>query len=132
MIFDCVRGQVQLCAGRLGGCLSEHQQGAGTGNPNTGGGAGSVIYLIEAGMRHVIGVRCLGRADAQRIEVRQNIADSFSAADCPGHAASLPAGKSRVDDVHFRTRSPRLAGPAASRAQTERGRHDDLGTVPSA
>jgi cation diffusion facilitator CzcD-associated flavoprotein CzcO len=48
--------------------------------PNTGGGAGSVIYMIEAGMRHVISaLDVLGQADAQRIEVRQKVADSFEA-----------------------------------------------------
>ena len=46
--------------------------------PNTGGGAGSVIYMIEAGMRHVISaLDAIGQADAQRIEIRRQAADSF-------------------------------------------------------
>ncbi|HKN43801.1 MAG TPA: 4-hydroxyacetophenone monooxygenase, partial [Propionibacteriaceae bacterium] len=46
--------------------------------PNTGGGAGSVIYMIEAGMRHVISaLDALGQADVQRIEIRRKAADSF-------------------------------------------------------
>jgi len=48
--------------------------------PNTGGGAGSVIYMIEAGMRHVISaLDTLEQADAGRIEIRQEVADSFDA-----------------------------------------------------
>ncbi len=48
--------------------------------PNTGGGAGSVIYMIEAGMRHVISaLDVLEQADARRIEIRQEVADSFDA-----------------------------------------------------
>jgi cation diffusion facilitator CzcD-associated flavoprotein CzcO len=46
--------------------------------PNTGGGAGSVLYMIDAGMRHVISaLEALGQADAQRIEIRRQAADSF-------------------------------------------------------
>ena len=46
--------------------------------PNTGGGAGSVVYMIEAGMRHVISaLDALRQADGQRIEIRQQAADSF-------------------------------------------------------
>ena len=48
--------------------------------PNTGGGAGSVIYTIEAAVRHVIAaLDALDRADAQRIEIRQQVADVFDA-----------------------------------------------------
>ena len=48
--------------------------------PNTGGGAGSVIYMIESGMRHVISaLDALEQADAQRIEIRQPAADAFDA-----------------------------------------------------
>ena len=48
--------------------------------PNTGGGAGSVIYTIEAAVRHVISaLDALERADAQRIEIRQQVADVFDA-----------------------------------------------------
>jgi hypothetical protein len=39
-----------------------------------------VIYMIEAGMRHVISaLDALGLADAQRIEIRQKVAGSFDA-----------------------------------------------------
>jgi cation diffusion facilitator CzcD-associated flavoprotein CzcO len=48
--------------------------------PNTGGGTGSVIYTIEAGMNHVISaLDALESSHAQRIEVRQEVADSFDA-----------------------------------------------------
>jgi hypothetical protein len=48
--------------------------------PNTGGGAGSVIYTIEVAVRHVISaLDALERADAQRIEIRQRVADVFHA-----------------------------------------------------
>jgi cation diffusion facilitator CzcD-associated flavoprotein CzcO len=48
--------------------------------PNTGGGTGSVIYMIEAGVSHVISaLNALGQADAQRIEVRPEAADAFDA-----------------------------------------------------
>jgi len=46
--------------------------------PNTNGGAGSVIYTNEAGVRHVIAVlEELERANATRIEVRPEAADAF-------------------------------------------------------
>jgi cation diffusion facilitator CzcD-associated flavoprotein CzcO len=46
--------------------------------PNTNGGTGSVIYTIEAGMRHVLGaLRELERAQARRIEIRPEVADRF-------------------------------------------------------
>ena len=46
--------------------------------PNTNGGTGSVISTIEAGMEHVVAaLRELDRADARRIEVRQEAADAF-------------------------------------------------------
>ena len=46
--------------------------------PNTNGGTGSVIYTIEAGVRHVIAaLRELERAHGQRIEVRRHAADAF-------------------------------------------------------
>jgi cation diffusion facilitator CzcD-associated flavoprotein CzcO len=48
--------------------------------PNTGGGTGSVIYTIEAGMSHVTSaLDALEHANGQRIEVRQEVADSFDA-----------------------------------------------------
>jgi cation diffusion facilitator CzcD-associated flavoprotein CzcO len=46
--------------------------------PNTNGGAGSVIYTVEAGMAHVIdALKALERARASRIEVRREAADAF-------------------------------------------------------
>jgi cation diffusion facilitator CzcD-associated flavoprotein CzcO len=46
--------------------------------PNTNGGTGSVIYTIEAGVRHVIAaLRELDRANARRIEVRRQAAEAF-------------------------------------------------------
>jgi cation diffusion facilitator CzcD-associated flavoprotein CzcO len=46
--------------------------------PNTNGGTGSVIYTLEAGIAHVIaGLRELGRAGADRIEVRSEAAERF-------------------------------------------------------
>jgi cation diffusion facilitator CzcD-associated flavoprotein CzcO len=46
--------------------------------PNTNGGTGSVIYTIEAGVRHVIAaLRLLEQADARRIEVRREAAEAF-------------------------------------------------------
>jgi cation diffusion facilitator CzcD-associated flavoprotein CzcO len=46
--------------------------------PNTNGGTGSVIYTIEAAMAHVIAaLRELDRAEANRIEVRPEIAGQF-------------------------------------------------------
>ena len=46
--------------------------------PNTNGGAGSVIYTIEAGVNHVISaLRELDRTDARRIELRPEAARQF-------------------------------------------------------
>jgi cation diffusion facilitator CzcD-associated flavoprotein CzcO len=46
--------------------------------PNTNGGTGSVIYTIEAAMRHVISaLDALDRADARRIEIRPEAAAEF-------------------------------------------------------
>jgi cation diffusion facilitator CzcD-associated flavoprotein CzcO len=46
--------------------------------PNTNGGTGSVIYTIEAGMRHVLAaLHELERAAARRIEVRREVAERF-------------------------------------------------------
>jgi cation diffusion facilitator CzcD-associated flavoprotein CzcO len=46
--------------------------------PNTNGGAGSVVYTIEAGVGHVIeALGELDRADARRIEVRRQTAAEF-------------------------------------------------------
>ena len=46
--------------------------------PNTNGGSGSVIYTIEAGVRHVIAALDeLERTRARRIEVRREAADAF-------------------------------------------------------
>jgi len=46
--------------------------------PNTNGGSGSVIYTIEAGVAHVIAALGeLDRAEASRIEVRREAAESF-------------------------------------------------------
>jgi cation diffusion facilitator CzcD-associated flavoprotein CzcO len=46
--------------------------------PNTNGGSGSVIYTIEAGVRHVIAaLRERERLRADRIEVRREAADAF-------------------------------------------------------
>ena len=46
--------------------------------PNTNGGTGSVIYVIEAGMAHVIAaLRELERAHADRIEVSRETVDGF-------------------------------------------------------
>jgi cation diffusion facilitator CzcD-associated flavoprotein CzcO len=46
--------------------------------PNTNGGAGSVIYTVEAGMTHVLdALKALERARASRIEVRREAADAF-------------------------------------------------------
>ncbi|MBN1529195.1 MAG: NAD(P)/FAD-dependent oxidoreductase [Thermoleophilaceae bacterium] len=46
--------------------------------PNTNGGAGSVIYAIEAAAQHVIaGLRELERSRARTIEVRRAAADGF-------------------------------------------------------
>jgi len=46
--------------------------------PNTNGGTGSVIYVIEAGMAHVIAaLRQLERAEAPQIEVRRQAAETF-------------------------------------------------------
>jgi cation diffusion facilitator CzcD-associated flavoprotein CzcO len=46
--------------------------------PNTNGGAGSVIYVIEAAMAHVLSaLDALERAGARRIEVRREAAEAF-------------------------------------------------------
>ena len=46
--------------------------------PNTNGGSGSVIYVIEAAMGHVIAaLRELDRGQAQRIELRREMAERF-------------------------------------------------------
>jgi cation diffusion facilitator CzcD-associated flavoprotein CzcO len=46
--------------------------------PNTNGGTGSVIYTIEAGMRHVIATLDeLRRTGARQIEVRRHTAEAF-------------------------------------------------------
>ena len=46
--------------------------------PNTNGGSGSVVSTIEAGMNHVIAaLQELERADARRIEVRRETAETF-------------------------------------------------------
>jgi cation diffusion facilitator CzcD-associated flavoprotein CzcO len=46
--------------------------------PNTNGGAGSVIYNVEAAMSHVLSaLEELDRAGARRIEVRRDAADAF-------------------------------------------------------
>jgi cation diffusion facilitator CzcD-associated flavoprotein CzcO len=46
--------------------------------PNTNGGAGSVIYTIEAAMGHVLAaLEALGRENARRIEVRREAAEAF-------------------------------------------------------
>ena len=46
--------------------------------PNTNGGAGSVIYTVEAATRHVIGaIRELERANARTIELRPQAAADF-------------------------------------------------------
>jgi cation diffusion facilitator CzcD-associated flavoprotein CzcO len=46
--------------------------------PNTNGGSGSVIYTIEAGVRHVIAALGeLERANARRIELRPQVAERF-------------------------------------------------------
>jgi cation diffusion facilitator CzcD-associated flavoprotein CzcO len=46
--------------------------------PNTNGGTGSVVYTIEAGIRHVISALGeLERARARRIELRRETAEAF-------------------------------------------------------
>jgi len=46
--------------------------------PNTNGGTGSVIYTIEAGVGHVLAaLEELERAEAARIEIRREAAESF-------------------------------------------------------
>jgi cation diffusion facilitator CzcD-associated flavoprotein CzcO len=46
--------------------------------PNTNGGAGSIIYTIEAAMGHVLAaLEALGRENARRIEVRREAAEAF-------------------------------------------------------
>jgi cation diffusion facilitator CzcD-associated flavoprotein CzcO len=46
--------------------------------PNTNGGTGSVIYTIEAGMRHVLSALDeLDRSEGRRIELRRQTAEAF-------------------------------------------------------
>jgi cation diffusion facilitator CzcD-associated flavoprotein CzcO len=46
--------------------------------PNTNGGSGSVIFTLEAAIRHVVAaLEELEQADAERIEVRAEIAERF-------------------------------------------------------
>jgi cation diffusion facilitator CzcD-associated flavoprotein CzcO len=46
--------------------------------PNTNGGAGSVIYVVECGMQHVIAaIRELERSRARRVELRPQAAEAF-------------------------------------------------------
>jgi cation diffusion facilitator CzcD-associated flavoprotein CzcO len=46
--------------------------------PNTNGGSGSVVFSLEAGITHVIAALDeLERADAERIEVRREVAEGF-------------------------------------------------------
>ncbi len=46
--------------------------------PNTNGGAGSIIYVLEAGVNHVIAALAeLEQADARRIEVRRQTVEAF-------------------------------------------------------
>jgi cation diffusion facilitator CzcD-associated flavoprotein CzcO len=46
--------------------------------PNTNGGTGSVVFTIEAGMRHVLAALTeLERTGSRRIEVRREVADEF-------------------------------------------------------
>jgi cation diffusion facilitator CzcD-associated flavoprotein CzcO len=48
--------------------------------PNTNGGTGSVIYTLEAGIRHVLAaMRRLDVRGAERIEVRPEAAERFEA-----------------------------------------------------
>jgi cation diffusion facilitator CzcD-associated flavoprotein CzcO len=47
--------------------------------PNTNGGTGSVIYVLEAGMNHVLAALAeLERTGSMRIEVRREAADAFA------------------------------------------------------
>ena len=46
--------------------------------PNTNGGTGSIVFTIEAGMRHVLAALAeLERTGKRRIEVRREVADEF-------------------------------------------------------
>jgi cation diffusion facilitator CzcD-associated flavoprotein CzcO len=46
--------------------------------PNTNGGTGSVVFTVEAGMRHVLAALAeLKRAGKRQIEVRREVADDF-------------------------------------------------------
>jgi cation diffusion facilitator CzcD-associated flavoprotein CzcO len=46
--------------------------------PNTNGGTGSVVFTVEAGMRHVLAALAeLKRSGQRQIEVRREIADDF-------------------------------------------------------
>jgi cation diffusion facilitator CzcD-associated flavoprotein CzcO len=46
--------------------------------PNTNGGSGSVIFTLESAMRHVLAaLAAMDRADARRIELRDEAAEAF-------------------------------------------------------
>ena len=46
--------------------------------PNTNGGTGSVVFIVEAGMRHVLAALAeLERTGTRQIEVRPEVADEF-------------------------------------------------------
>ena len=46
--------------------------------PNTNGGTGSVIFVIEAGMAHVIAALRAAAREADQIEVRRETPDAFN------------------------------------------------------
>lgn len=46
--------------------------------PNTNGGTGSVVFIVEAGMRHVLAaLAALQRTGKRQIEIRREVADDF-------------------------------------------------------
>lgn len=46
--------------------------------PNTNGGTGSVVFIVEAGMRHVLAALAeLRRTGKRQIEIRREVADDF-------------------------------------------------------
>jgi hypothetical protein len=46
--------------------------------PNTNGGTGSVVFIVEAGMTHVLAALDeLKRTGTRKIEVRREVADDF-------------------------------------------------------
>ena len=46
--------------------------------PNTNGGTGSVVFIVEAGMRHVLAALAeLSRTGERQIEIRSEVADHF-------------------------------------------------------